>query len=59
MTKGFVAIAVCTLIIAGCGNDIECEPDADFYKLFENRNHPTNKEAMQRVTCKDSEGNRY
>lgn len=52
-------MAICALVVAGCGNEDECAPDSGFHKLFENGNRPTNKEAMAHITCTDSEGNRY
>lgn len=57
MFKQITIFAICVLTITGCGNDIECQPDSTYYKLFENGGRPSNKEAMDHMICRDSNGN--
>lgn len=56
--KNILPIAISLLAITGCGNDIECEPTASFYRQFDNGNRPSNQELMEHMECVDADGNR-
>lgn len=58
MTLRVLFLAMVVFAIAGCGDDIDCEPTQGFYDFYKNGERPSNAEAMKHMECRDSEGNR-
>jgi hypothetical protein len=55
--KRIIAVGLSALALAGCGNDIDCEPGPGFSKLYGNGGRPSNRDAMEHTICRDSNGN--
>ena len=58
LCKRILLISLSLLAITSCGNDIECEPKASFYRQFDNGNWPSDEELRKHIECVDSDGNR-
>lgn len=48
---------VCIIFLPACSDDIKCEPDANYYKLFKGGKQPSYEETSQHMICYDSDGN--
>ncbi|MCR9185046.1 MAG: hypothetical protein NXH81_06600 [Halieaceae bacterium] len=57
MLKIIILLASVVPALIGCGDGIECEESAGFYKQYEDGGRPSYEQSKKHITCYDSDGN--